>query len=358
MTWRARTDAALLLAFVHLLGACSASVKAPEAVGPDASPTVISASTVVLSREPWRYQAADGTQITTKYYRIMTTAPEGTLRRRLPLFLETALAAYMTEFGPLPAPKTKLDTYLMSTRPQWELLTQQIMGDRADQFLVIGRGGFASGGRGVFWDIGIQGTFVIAAHEGWHQYLQRTFKHRVPVWLDEGLATYMEAFRWDSSGSGRPIFTGWSNVERFDHLRAASSAGGLVSLEELLNQTPQELIQRSDELALTYYAQVWALTHFLREGEGGKYKEKLHRLLLDAATGRLARVVQARGAASPRQAAQMLARGPGVFMLYFNPDLKEASREYDAFVRQVVATGSKDKVVAGVSPITGRRPPR
>lgn len=338
----------LLLACLCATG-CASSVKSPEPVEPAA--TLISSDTVIIDEEPWTYQGNDGTQITTSYYRILTTSRRGTLRRRLPLFLETALTEYRTAFGPLPAPRTKLDTYLMSTRSQWEILTQQIMGDKADKFLVIGRGGFASGGRGVFWDIGLQGTFVIAAHEGWHQYLQRTFRHRIPVWLDEGLATYMEAFRWDSRDPDRPIFNGWSNVERFDHLRAAHNEDELVSLVELLSQTPQELIQISDELALTYYAQVWALTHFLLEGEDGAYADDLHRLLLDASSGELARVVQSRLGTTSRQTAMALSRGPGIFMIYFNEDLDEASRQYDAFIDRVVATGSKDKIVSGVSPL-------
>lgn len=339
-----------LLLVVSVLAGCASTVKSPEPVEP--APTLVSSETVVLSEEPWTYQGNEGTQITTSYYRILTTSKRGTLRRRLPLFLETALQEYRTAFGPLPAPRTKLDTYLMSNRPQWEILTQQVMGDKADQFLVIGRGGFASGGRGVFWDIGLQGTFVIAAHEGWHQYLQRTFRHRIPVWLDEGLATYMEAFRWDTQDPDRPIFNGWSNVERFDQLRAAHIEGKLVPLEDLLGQTPQELIQISDDLALTYYAQVWALTHFLLEGEGGVHADDLHRLLLDASSGELARIAQQRLGTTSRQTAMALSRGPGVFLIYFNEDLDEASAQYDAFVDRIVATGSKNKIVAGVSPLT------
>jgi len=340
-----------------LASGCASVVKSPEPVEPIAAPTLVSSATVVLDEEPWPYQNVEGVQVTTSYYRILTTLPPGELRRRLPLFLETALEHYRSAFGPLPAPRTKLDTYLMDTRPQWELLTQQIMGDRADRFLVIGRGGFASGGRGVFWNIGIQGTFVIAAHEGWHQYLQRTFRHRIPVWMDEGIATYMEAFRWSADRPHRPVFDGWSNVERFDHLRAAHAQGDLVPLTELLSQTPQELIQYSDEAALTYYAQVWALTHFLLEGEGGAYREDLHRLLVDAARGRLAREVQSSMDTTSRQAATILSRGPGVFLLYFNSDLDEASRQYDAFIDRVVATGAKDRIVAGESPLTPRRRP-
>jgi len=351
MTRILRMEALFLAA---LLAGCSSTVKSPEPVDP--APTLVSAESVVLSDTPWYFGDDVGVQLQTNYYRIFTTVREGVMRRRLPLFLETALHEYMTAFGPLPPPPAKLYSYVLATRPQWVQRTKELMGDKADRFTVIERGGFASRGRGVFWDIGLQGTFVIAAHEGWHQYLQQTFQHRIPVWLDEGLATYMESFRWDPASPDRPIFTGWSNVERFDYLRRAEAEGSLVSLQTLLSQTPQELIQQSDELALTYYAQVWALIHFLREGEDGKYNETLHRLLVDASSGQIARVVQLRLDVSSRQAASMLARGPAVFRLYFNPDLDQAAAEYDAFIDQIVATRSRDKIVAGRSPISGRRP--
>ena len=56
-----------------------------------------------------------------------------------------------------------------------------------------------------------------------------------------------------------------------------------------------------------------------------------------------------------RAAASRIAHGD---LTLYNPlsnaDLDEASRQYDAFVSRIVAPFSKDKIVAGRSPITDR----
>ena len=66
--------------------------------------------------------------------------------------------------GPiLPPPNDRLDTFVMASRPQWELLTRQLLGERAGIYLKIPRGGHAWAGRSVLYNIGAQGTMAIAA---------------------------------------------------------------------------------------------------------------------------------------------------------------------------------------------------
>src|SRR5690606_28941593 len=128
-------------------------------------------------------------------------------------------------------------------------------------------------------------TLAIAAHEGWHQYTQQTFKHQLPVWLEEGIATYMEGFRRNDDGV--LVFTPAANRERQETLRRAVRRGHLIPLNDLLTRTPQSFLGSSKETLLVYYAQVWALTNFLAEGENGRYRAALAEVLTDAAEGRL-----------------------------------------------------------------------
>ena len=256
----------------------------------------------------------------------------------------------------------------MARRGEWERLTKQLMGAQAEVYLLIPRGGFAADGRGVYYDIGTADTLSIAAHEGWHQYTQRTFRQPLPTWLEEGIATFMEGYRWEGMS---PRFLGWSNMERFDQLRAAAAAGKLLPLEQILSTSPQELLdgpkktpaqgmsgaslelEASDgsNRLLTYYAQIWALTHFLREGEGGKYRESLTRLVADAAGGTLrARFVEVLGEDAAKST-MMLRRGPAGIVVYFNKDVDAFAAEYSRFVEQIVRTGSRDAAVQGLSPI-------
>lgn len=302
----------------------------------------------VLSTDKWTFATAEGHIIRTANYRVYTTVENPVLRNRLATYLEHGLVHYRTALGPLPAPTQRLDTYLMKNRPQWEAVTKQLMGEQAEMLIKIPRGGYASRGIGVFYDIGIFDTLAISGHEGWHQYTQRVFKEQLPVWLEEGVATFMEGHRWEGN---TPSFRPWSNVQRFDQLRTAADKNGLLPLEDLLDSRPQDFLDQSDDRVLTFYSQIWALVHFLNEGENGKYRASLRVLLGDAAAGRINESLRSRLGERAASSALVQRTGPGVFLAYFNEDLSAASSEYAAFLQQLVATGSRGPIVEGRSPI-------
>ncbi|TVQ31877.1 MAG: DUF1570 domain-containing protein [Phycisphaeraceae bacterium] len=305
----------------------------------------------VESTEPWTFDGAQGRIVRTRHHRIFTTVRHPVINERLPDFLEDAMAHYRTALGPLPAPPNRLDTYLMDTRAQWNSLTLRLLGEQGREYLRIGRGGFATRGIAVFYDIGVFDTLAIAGHEGWHQYTQRAFRNPLPVWLEEGIATFMEGHRWDRD---RAIFLPWSNIERFDRLRDAMNADELIPLPELLSMTPRETLGRVDQRGLTYYAQVWALVHFLNEGDNGAYSDSLRLLLSDAAAGRMARKLATHLGGEREARAMMMRRaGDAVFLTYFNEDLDATDRAYRDFIRQIVRPGGRDAVVSGRSPVTG-----
>ncbi len=344
----------LLALTAVMLGGCESE---PEPVftpyrsttpAPVVTPGVRSSDAFVISRDPWTFQDAKGEVIETPHYRILTTIRPGLLAERLPGFLEGAIASYTAALGTLPLPDEKLETYVMATRPQWVRLTQMLMRDRADVYLRIQRGGYAADGRGIYFDIGIQDTLAISAHEGWHQYTQTTFKERLPIWLEEGVAAYMEGYRWDSL-QNRAVFLGWSNVERYDALRRAREDGTLMPLETLLSSEPSALIDRAGDSALTYYAQVWAMVHWLREGEGGRYRPALASASSASSAGRMNGTV--RGKMGPESMGVRRLRSVSTFQAYFERDLLGASTRYQAFVDSITGPGSKDQIVAGRSPL-------
>lgn len=315
---------------------------------PEAAPVVFDP---VESEEPWTHMGIRGRMITTAGYRIYTTESSTLLLRRIPVFLELAMERY-TQISGLDRPSRRLETYVLASRPQWAALTRRFTGERASTYLQIRAGGFAEGGRALLFDIGSRGTFAVAAHEGWHQFTQSVLRNPLPIWLEEGLGAYMEGYRWNPRAPEQPIFLPWSNVERFDRLRDLVSAGRLVSLPDLLERRPQDLLTAySNEDALDYYAQVWALAHMFFEGDSGRYAPSLRRLIADAASGNLYREITEK---SGRRAAQIYASrrtGSTVFELYFDSDLEGASRLYEAFVAEIISTGGRDRIVAGRSPI-------
>jgi hypothetical protein len=182
-------------------------------------------------------------------------------------------------------------------------------------------------------------THALAAHEGWHQYTQRTFKHYLPVWLEEGIATYMESFSL-SPADGSPRFRPDRNRERWETLRAAIWRRRLIPMEELLTRTPQEFLGDGKNRLLIYYAQVWALSRFLLDGEDGRYRVALEEVLQDAAEGRLVgrlfeSSVVKKQMGNGRQRRRSSQSGAAVVLEYFNEDLDEFSGQYERFIRSL-----------------------
>ncbi|MEC8817470.1 MAG: hypothetical protein VXX30_00140, partial [Planctomycetota bacterium] len=101
-------------------------------------------------------------------------------------------------------------------------------------------------------------------------------------------------------------------------------------------------------------AQVWALTHVFREGEGGRYRPAMEAVLRDAHEGRLGQTLiesEELGAIDDRRRASKGARGLAVTVVYFNSDLDELQSQFDAFLRQVVSRGSGSDIARGRSPL-------
>ncbi len=350
-----RTASIALAAIAAALTGCASNPSTDRAMsdlGADDRPI-----DVVVSAERWSFDDAPGWVVTTPSFRVYTTGRPNMTTDRLPVFLEYALARYTTDLAPLPRPERMLETYMMQSRHEWERLTRRTMGKNADTYLRIARGGYAAGGRGVYFNIGPRDSLLIAAHEGWHQYTQAAFKRPLPVWLEEGIAAYMEGFRWDPARPNRPIFLPWSNPDRFDALRDAVVQGRLQTLAELVSTTPQERIAAGGDEVLAYYAQLWALVHFLREADAGAHAGNLSRLLGDAASGRLDRTLEAHLGTDHARASIRRRSGPEIMLVYFadpkNADaLSELGRRYEVFVYDVVRSGARHTIVAGRSPVT------
>lgn len=342
--------AASLLCLAALSG-CASGPK-PEAVSPGVvSGAPARSAFAIESVEAWTFGGSLGQQINTPNYRLFTTEKDAVIVDRAPRFLELALDHYRSALGPLPPPPLKLDTFLMDNRTQWTRLTLQMLGEQGRRYQSIGRGGFATGGKAFLYDIGLFDTLAIAAHEGWHQYTQRTFRDPLPVWLEEGIAAYMEGHRW---AGPEPVFLPWANLERFDQLRNARARGGIMTLEMLLDSSPQDMLGHVGDGALTFYAQAWALVHFLNEGEGGRHRAALRALLVQASQGQMRQTLINRLGAPDAVRALTSRRGGAVFRAYFaDEDFAAVSRAYDAFIAKLVLPGSRGAIAEGRSPFAG-----
>ena len=62
-------------------------------------------------------------------------------------------------------------------------------------YLQITRGGYTIGDWFVSYYVGENATYSVASHEGWHQYVARNFRGRLPPFLEEGTASSDEKER-------------------------------------------------------------------------------------------------------------------------------------------------------------------
>jgi hypothetical protein len=327
----------------------------PSAGAVSAPETVTSAGVVspVTATREWKWERIDGLEVDTNHWTIRTSLRSAAFASTLPVFYEAALANFRQGLVPLPPPPKRLQAFVFGTRDEWARYTQHTLGSDAAPYLKMGRGGFTTDGQAVLYDIGPRDTLAIAAHEGWHQYSQTTLKSTLPIWLEEGIACYMEGFR-QPRDAAQPTFLPWRNSERYFELRTAARRDRLATLRELVDGSPQSFLERSRDAQLAYYAQVWALVHFLREGEGGKYRAALGTLMDDAVTGKVADGIRScphipKGRA--RESAARSRTGPWLVLAYFNPDFEEFSREFDRFQGALLENNSWDRVMRGESPV-------
>lgn len=321
---------------------------------PDETPASADVGRFVADRRPWSFRGVPGWEYRTPNAIIRTTSSDRKILDRLPAFVELSILHYQSDLVRLPRPAKTIETYFFDSRAQWAAMTNALMGERAPVYLSIERGGYSAQHIGVFFDLGPRDSFVIAAHEGWHQYAHSTFAGRMPVWLDEGVACVMEGFRWDEQFPDHPRFMPWANTERFDQLRDAFNARSLMPIHTLLTLRPQDLIEAgtrsgsTQPAALVYYAQVWALVQFLGEGEGGRYEQALHTMLQDAAAGTYRQKLTG---ADLRQF-NTRRTGAATLLAYLHEGmtLRQLDDEYQRFISRIVATGGRNKIVAGHSP--------
>ncbi|MFM1831491.1 MAG: hypothetical protein RLZZ558_1831 [Planctomycetota bacterium] len=352
---------------VAVLHACASSGRARregtvDSGSTDARPAAVAGTPdapvdpdpVIRSVTAWNDGGGPGERVRTEHYNLHLALKDPVFQSWMPRYMEACFTAYATQLGPLPRPDEPLDLFIFATRNAWEAWTRRTLGREADLYLGLGRGGFTTDGTSILFDIGRVDTLTIAAHEGWHQFSQRSLRQPLPTWMEEGLACWMEGTRLTRTGVPT-AFRPWRNFERWNELRNASRAGRLMPLSELLETSPQICLERSKDDLLTYYAQCWALIHFLNEGEGGRHAAALRQVLADAAAGSLAtRLSASQRIQDPalRRRALQNRLGSAILLEYFTADLPGLQQAYEAFVEQVCRRGAGDRIYRGESPLS------
>ena len=267
---------ALRLGFwaVVLITGCSAQTPVGSWDGPAAAAPAAS--------QQWDCGPEKGTVLQSQHYKIYTTIRDQEVVPLLPEVMEGALQKYRQVAAEVPISDKPLDCYMFRCRPEWDTYTQRYGGSDARVYLQIRSGGYTIRDRYVAYYIGRTGTFSVAAHEGWHQFLGRNFKGRMPPFLEEGLACMFETINWKGN---LPRWNLSINPPRAANLRKAIEGKYTWPLRELCSMHAGDIVGDQPDKIDAFYAQAWAFARFMWEGEGGKYRPALQKWLAETAAG-------------------------------------------------------------------------
>lgn len=126
-------------------------------------------------------------------------------------------------------------------------------------------------------------AFQTIFHEYTHFWVDNNVgKSNVPPWFNEGLAEYYQNLKIENE---RKVVVGGLQEKHLELL----SQNKLIPFETFFNTDNYTLAQQGDDGAGLFYAQAWALTHFLMHGEGGARKGQMYKFLDFAMSGKSAR---------------------------------------------------------------------
>jgi hypothetical protein len=309
---------ALTIAALIIAGGCAAD----RNVTPHAA--LLAAADISIA--PSDVGPADAVVIRTPHYAIHTTLVDADTRLALARVMEGAYELY-EQIAPAAASETPMPCYVFHRRVDWAEFTQRTAGADAAIYLQISRGGYSVGDRFAVYRATPEATYMVMAHEGWHQYVGRHFAQRLPPVLEEGIACLFESVYVEN---GVPSWDARRNVNREGALRWAVQSGTLRPLDQLITMHAGQVVELPSEQVELFYGQAWGLARLLRDGENGRYSKSLRRMLTDAAAGRLAVPGgSAGGRYLPGSARPLLEH-------YLGQDLPTLQVAYDAYIRSLV----------------------
>ncbi|MBI5778944.1 MAG: FHA domain-containing protein [Planctomycetes bacterium] len=133
--------------------------------------------------------------------------------------------------------------------------------------------GGSSGSRGIFRDTGSDKqimtfyqpplTTSVLLHEGTHQFVNIACSN-VPIWINEGLATYYESSKFE----GTALKTNIVNNNRLQLIRDLILKKDVPRLEDIINI-------RQANFTIYEYAHCWSLVYFFMNYSQGQYADEL-----------------------------------------------------------------------------------
>lgn len=300
----------------------------------DRQTTLKGSEPVAKTVTPWVFDGRRAKIVSTPHYVLHTTIEDEDFLDKLARVMEGALLQYQQLTPGVTLSEKPLDCFIFEHRDHWKTFTKLHTGNDASIYLQINRGGYTIRDWYVAYYIGDVGTFAVTAHEGWHQYVARHFRSRMPPFLEEGLATMFENITWPNQN---PKWNLTVNLSRADRLRTAIEDQQLWPLDELCMMHAGDVVSLSGERIETFYAQNWAFAQFMLNAENQKYRPAFQQMMRELASGQSEALTgRHRGPPDtwdPRTVKPLLEH-------YLNMDMKRINAAYQAYIRQLA---SKDR---------------
>jgi hypothetical protein len=313
----------LTLLFALLLAGCAQNQT--QSLGTWVGPTT--ASDLQLSTA--HYTDADVTTVSTAHYTIYSTMTDQDFLRQIGQLMEGAYPVYQSIAPGIPETDRPMICYLFATRAQWADFTRKHAGSDSSIYLHIHQGGYTRFDQYVAYYFGDGATCSVAAHEGWHQYVARHFKGRLPPFIEEGIATTFEGVQFVN---GLPRFNRSINQDRALSLRKAIEDKDLWTLSDLLQMHAGNVITLTNGRIMAFYAEAWAFARFLWEADNGKYRPAFQKMLLDIATGN---VWDPSGSFRSRLGPWIPAASIPMLEHYLNEPLSQIDAEYSRYIQSL-----------------------
>ncbi len=168
---------------------------------------------------------------------------------------------------------------------------------------------------------GDQGYHVIY-HEYTHMLMNLNFRS-LPLWLSEGLAEFF-GYTAVSDGNSR---LGQASPEALHVLKTSS----LIPLTTLMRVTHDSPYYHDQDKVSIFYAQSWALTHYLMVGENQRHLSRLNEFLSLIGNGASDEEAEKRAFGSLAELQQNLERYIRVFSFYFGSIPTELNIKEDQY---------------------------
>jgi hypothetical protein len=279
--------------------------------------------------EPWTYESDEGELIHTDHYDIYTTVADPDVRHRIADVMEGGLGEYQRIAPGVPISPKPMQCFVFRNREEWTDFTRRHTGVDAYIYLQINRGGYTVRDWYVSYFVGEAATLSVAAHEGWHQFVSRNFKGRLPPFLEEGIATMFEDLEWDND---LPRWNLTMNRSRLQSLRRAVEGDYIYPLSDLIQKHAGNVVAESGNHIDAFYAEDWAFATFLWSADDGKYRPAMRRLMSDVADGS---VFDPTGVHANSQMPWNPAGVKPMLEHYLGMNLDQIDAEYQKYIRKI-----------------------